>query len=234
MYVGESERAIRTVFERARNSAPSVIFFDEIDSLCPKRSQSSSDSSARVVNQLLTEMDGLEVKGKHVFVIGATNRPDIIDPAVLRPGRLDKILYLGFPSAAERAEILEAITRRGTRPPLAADVTAAAVAADARCEGLTGADLAALVREASVAALKDMMGGATGLSRRKRDFDGNPVLEEGGGGGGRNFAPEVTKTTTTSVSWKHFESAFKKLKPSVSKKDRILYEEIKTKAIDLN
>ena len=70
MYVGESERAIRTVFERARNSAPSVIFFDEIDSLCPKRSSSSSDSSARVVNQLLTEMDGLEVKGKHVFVIG--------------------------------------------------------------------------------------------------------------------------------------------------------------------
>ena len=70
MYVGESERAIRTVFERARNSAPSVIFFDEIDSLCPKRSLSSSDSSARVVNQLLTEMDGLEAKGKHVFVIG--------------------------------------------------------------------------------------------------------------------------------------------------------------------
>jgi len=234
MYVGESERAIRTVFERARNSAPSVIFFDEIDSLCPKRSASSSDSSARVVNQLLTEMDGLEVKGKHVFVIGATNRPDILDPAVLRPGRLDKILFVGFPSAAERAEILEAITRRGTRPPLAADVTPAAVAADARSEGLTGADLAALVREASVAALKDMMGGAsTGLSRRKRDFDGNPVLEGGGGGGG--VEPEVTMaTTTTAVSWKHFESAFKKLKPSVSKKDRVLYEEIRTKAIDLD
>jgi len=224
MYVGESERAIRTVFERARNSAPSVIFFDEIDSLCPKRSSSSSDSSARVVNQLLTEMDGLEVKGKHVFVIGATNRPDIIDPAVLRPGRLDKILFVGFPSAAERAEILEAITRHGTRPPLNLDVTTAAIAADERCEGLTGADMAALVREASVAALKEAMS-VRDLSRRKRDLDGNPVV-------GDVEAPPPSSSPTT-VSWKHFEMAFKKLKPSVSKKDRAMYEEIRTKAMDL-
>lgn len=239
MYVGESERAIRTVFERARNSAPSVIFFDEIDSLCPKRSLSSSDSSARVVNQLLTEMDGLEAKGKHVFVIGATNRPDIIDPAVLRPGRLDKILFVGFPSASERAEIFDALTRRGARPPLAADVSAAAIAADPRCDGLTGADLSALVREASVAALKEIMLGAKDLSRRKRDFDGNPV--RGGGGGGEaavlnsvdndNLSPESTPSTL--VAWNHFEIAFGKLKPSVSNKDRSMYEEIKSKAMDL-
>jgi len=226
MYVGESERAIRTVFERARNSAPSVIFFDEIDSLCPKRSSSSSDSSARVVNQLLTEMDGLEVKGKHVFVIGATNRPDIIDPAVLRPGRLDKILFVGFPSSAERAEILSAITRQGTRPPFAADVTPAAIATDERCEGLTGADLAALVREASVAALKAAMG-VRDLSRRKRDFEGNPVT------GGESSLETTAPAPSTCVSWQHFETAFKKLKPSVSKKDRVLYEEIRSKAMDL-
>jgi len=234
MYVGESERAIRTVFERARNSAPSVIFFDEIDSLCPKRSSASSDSSARVVNQLLTEMDGLEVKGKHVFVIGATNRPDIIDPAVLRPGRLDKILFVGFPSSTERAEILSAITRQGTRPPFATDVTSAAIATDPRCDGLTGADLAALVREASVSALKEAMS-VRDLSRRKRDFEGNPVEAVG-----ESSLTTTMMTTTTSspapsttVSWKHFETAFKRLKPSVSKNDRALYEEIRTKAMDL-
>jgi len=224
MYVGESERAIRTVFERARNSAPSVIFFDEIDSLCPKRSSSSSDSSARVVNQLLTEMDGLEVKGKHVFVIGATNRPDIIDPAVLRPGRLDKILFVGFPSLTERAEILSAITRQGTKPPFATDVTPTAIAADDRCEGLTGADLAALVREASVTALKEAMC-VKDSSRRKRDFEGNPVTE--------SSSEPAAPAPSTSVSWKHFESAFKKLKPSVSKKDRVMYEEIRSKAMNL-
>jgi ribosome biogenesis ATPase len=93
-YVGASEQAVRKVFERARSSAPCVIFFDELDALCPKRGNSSEGSqvSERVVNQLLTEMDGLEGR-KQVFVIAATNRPDIIDPAMLRPGRLDKLLY---------------------------------------------------------------------------------------------------------------------------------------------
>lgn len=85
-YVGESERAVRQVFQRARNSAPCVIFFDEFDSLCPKRSDTGdSGSSMRVVNQLLTEMDGIEDR-KGVFLMAATNRPDIVDPAVMRPG----------------------------------------------------------------------------------------------------------------------------------------------------
>ena len=159
-------------------------------------------------------------------VVGATNRPDIIDPAVLRPGRLDKILFVGFPSAAERAEILEAITRHGTRPPLNCDVTTAAIAADERCEGLTGADMAALVREASVAALKEAMS-VRDLSRRKRDLDGNPVV------GDVDAPPPSASSSPTTVSWKHFEMAFKKLKPSVSKKDRAMYEEIRTKAVDL-
>lgn len=225
MYVGESERAIRTVFERARNSAPSVIFFDEIDSLCPKRSTSSSDSSARVVNQLLTEMDGLETKGRHVFVIGATNRPDILDPAVLRPGRLDKTLFVGFPSAEERSEILTAITRGGTRPPLGSDVVLPSIAADDCCEGLTGADLAALVREAAVAALRDAMG--TRDLSRKRDYNGSTVQSA------LPNTPSNSPSTLTTVCLRHFEIAFSKLKPSVSKKDRAIYEEIRTKALDL-
>lgn len=111
MYVGESERAVRQCFQRAKNSAPCVIFFDEFDALCPKRSNRSENTSgARVVNQLLTEMDGVEDR-RGVFLMAATNRPDMIDGAVLRPGRLDKILYVGLPEAVEREDILRALTK---------------------------------------------------------------------------------------------------------------------------
>lgn len=111
MYVGESERAVRQCFQRGRNSAPCVIFFDEFDALCPKRSGSSdSQAGSRVVNQLLTEMDGVEER-KGVFIMAASNRPDMIDPAVLRPGRLDKILYVGLPEKQDRFEILQAQTK---------------------------------------------------------------------------------------------------------------------------
>lgn len=100
-YVGESEKAVRQLFKRARASAPCVIFFDELDSLCPKRGSENNTSSERVVNQLLTEMDGLDER-RDVFVIAATNRPDIIDPAMLRPGRLDKLLYVPLPNKQDR------------------------------------------------------------------------------------------------------------------------------------
>lgn len=100
-YVGESEKAVRQLFKRANSSAPCVIFFDELDSLCPKRGSENNTSSERVVNQLLTEMDGLEER-RGVFVIAATNRPDIIDPAMLRPGRLDKLLYVPLPTKEDR------------------------------------------------------------------------------------------------------------------------------------
>jgi ribosome biogenesis ATPase len=104
-YVGESEKAVRMLFKRAMSSAPCVIFFDELDSLCPKRGSENNSSSERVVNQLLTEMDGLEER-RGVFVIAATNRPDIIDPAMLRPGRLDKLLYVPLPTKEDRLQIL--------------------------------------------------------------------------------------------------------------------------------
>uniref|UniRef100_A0A8C0IZ47 Nuclear VCP like n=1 Tax=Chelonoidis abingdonii TaxID=106734 RepID=A0A8C0IZ47_CHEAB len=110
MYVGESERAVRQVFQRARNSAPCVIFFDEVDALCPRRSDREAGASVRVVNQLLTEMDGLENR-QQVFIMAATNRPDIIDPAILRPGRLDKTLYVGLPPPVDRLAILKTITK---------------------------------------------------------------------------------------------------------------------------
>ncbi|CAI9601577.1 unnamed protein product [Staurois parvus] len=136
MYVGESERAVRQVFQRASNSSPCVIFFDEIDALCPRRSGHESGASVRVVNQLLTEMDGLESR-RQVFIMAATNRPDIIDPAILRPGRLDKTLYVGLPPPADRLAILRTITKNGARPPLASDVDLEMIAYDERCDCFT-------------------------------------------------------------------------------------------------
>ncbi|NXC36004.1 NVL protein, partial [Campylorhamphus procurvoides] len=156
MYVGESERAVRQVFQRARNSAPCVIFFDEVDALCPRRSDREVRASVRVVNQLLTEMDGLENR-QQVFIMAATNRPDIIDPAILRPGRLDKTLYVGLPPPEDRLAILKTITKDGTRPPLDSDVSLEEIAYSQHCDCYTGADLSALVREASICALRQEM-----------------------------------------------------------------------------
>jgi len=152
-FVGESERGVRRVFERARSSAPCIIFFDELDSLCPRRGNDGGGSgvSERVVNQLLTEMDGLEER-RNVFVIAATNRPDIIDPAMLRPGRLDKLLYVPLPEADDRASILKTCVRN---TPISDDVHIEEIAHDDRLEGFTGADLSSLVREAAVNAIRN-------------------------------------------------------------------------------
>ncbi|XP_019372060.1 PREDICTED: nuclear valosin-containing protein-like isoform X4 [Gavialis gangeticus] len=166
MYVGESERAVRQVFQRARNSAPCVIFFDEVDALCPRRSDREAGASVRVVNQLLTEMDGLENR-QQVFIMAATNRPDIIDPAILRPGRLDKTLYVGLPPPADRFAILKTITKDGTQPPLDTDVNLEVIAYDQRCDCYTGADLSALVREASICALRQEMALQKSKSRKE-------------------------------------------------------------------
>uniref|UniRef100_A0A8C9S342 Nuclear VCP like n=1 Tax=Scleropages formosus TaxID=113540 RepID=A0A8C9S342_SCLFO len=149
MYVGESERAVR-----------------QIDALCPRRSGHESGASVRVVNQLLTEMDGLETR-RQVFIMAATNRPDIIDPAVLRPGRLDKTLYVGLPLPSDRHAILLTVTKGGMRPPLEADVNLEEIAYDERCDYHT--------------------------------FSSNSVVD-------------------IRVSRQNFEDAFKKVRPSVSKK----------------
>jgi ribosome biogenesis ATPase len=152
-YVGESEKAVRSLFKRANSSAPCVIFFDELDSLCPKRGSENNSSSERVVNQLLTEMDGLEDRDG-VYVIAATNRPDIIDPAMLRPGRLDKLLYVPLPSKEDRLEILKTACRK---VPISSDVNLQEIAFDAACQGYSGADLAALVREAQLNTLREVV-----------------------------------------------------------------------------
>lgn len=157
-YVGESERAVRQVFSRARAASPCVLFFDEMDALAPRRGADSANASAeRVVNQLLTEMDGMEGR-QGVYLVAATNRPDMIDPALLRPGRLDKILYVPLPPPHGRASILRALVRR---TPLAADVDIDSVATSEALTGFSGADMAALLREACVEALKEAMAGGS-------------------------------------------------------------------------
>lgn len=151
-YVGESERAVRVVFDRARSSQPCVIFFDELDSLCPKRGSSSEGGvSERVVNQLLTEMDGMESR-KGVFIIAATNRPELIDPAMMRPGRLDKLLYVPLPTPEDRVSILQTLA---VKVNLAPDVNLETIARSPKADGFSGADCAALLREAGLAVLRD-------------------------------------------------------------------------------
>lgn len=221
MYVGESERAVRQCFQRARNSAPCVIFFDEFDSLCPKRSDSGEGgASMRVVNQLLTEMDGIEGR-LGVFLMAASNRPDMVDPAVLRPGRLDKILYVGLPKTEDRSDILRALTKvnkisislkqisyksflfqNGTMPAFADDVKLDELAE--LTDNFTGADLAGLVRQASLQALKDS------VSNQMDNSDTN-----------ENDDLRVTR--------QHFLNAIGQTKPSVSCEDQKHYEKLRLK-----
>jgi ribosome biogenesis ATPase len=219
MFVGESESRVRQVFARARASAPCVIFFDELDALCPKRSSgfegsggSGNGVSERVVNQLLTELDGLESR-RDVYIIAATNRLELIDDAMLRPGRLGNLLYVPLPTAADRVSILQALTRKvamerfdpnavpidlGSQenPPPSEGVKLEQVAHDPRCEGFSGADLAALVREAGLAVIKE-------ISAREESGTAAPIVEE------------IIK-----IKARHFEKAFEKIKPSVNKSDR--------------
>uniref|UniRef100_A0A2M4AHW5 Putative nuclear aaa atpase vcp subfamily protein n=1 Tax=Anopheles triannulatus TaxID=58253 RepID=A0A2M4AHW5_9DIPT len=211
MYVGESERAVRQCFQRARNSAPCVIFFDEFDALCPKRSDTASNSAGtRVVNQLLTEMDGIEER-RGVFLMAATNRPDIVDPAVLRPGRLDKILYVGLPALTDRVDILRALTKNRTQPPLADDVEFEKVAE--LTEGYTGADLAGLVRQASLQTLKDSIVEAGA----QEDADDDMQL----------VGTDVE--TLLRVRMNHFLEAIRNIKPSVNAEDKKHYEKLRLK-----
>ncbi len=149
-WVGESEKAIREIFRRARQYAPAIIFFDEIDAIAPIRGVSvDTHVTERIVSQLLTELDGIETL-ENVIVIAATNRPDMVDPALLRPGRLDKLIFVPPPDKKSRLQILKIHTRN---MPLSEDVSLEYIATIT--EGYTGADLEALVREAGLRALRE-------------------------------------------------------------------------------
>jgi transitional endoplasmic reticulum ATPase len=193
-WVGESEKAIREIFRKARQVAPCIVYFDEIDAIAPKRGGDIGDSHVadRVVNQLLTEMDGIEdLKG--VVVIAATNRPDMLDPALLRPGRFDRLIYIPPPDARAREEIFK-IHLRGK--PLDKDVDLQKLVS--LTEGYTGADIAALCNTAALIALRDFL-------------NKYPKPEEA-----RKHVEELKITMT------HFEEALKKVRP-MSKAEYELY-----------
>ncbi|XP_054620277.1 peroxisome biogenesis factor 1 isoform X2 [Dunckerocampus dactyliophorus] len=150
-YIGASEKGVRDVFQRAQAAKPCVLFFDEFDSLAPRRGHDSTGVTDRVVNQLLTQLDGAEgLKG--VYVLAATSRPDLIDPALLRPGRLDKSLYCPPPEQEDRLAILKVLS---AGVPMAADVDLEMLAA--QTEGFTGADLKALLYNAQLEALNNSL-----------------------------------------------------------------------------
>lgn len=147
-WVGESERAVREMFQRARSVAPAIIFFDEVDALAPTRGGSVESATDRVVAQILTELDGIEDL-KSVWIVAATNRPDMVDPALIRPGRLDRMIYVPPPDESSRLEILRATC---SQMPLAPDVDLARIAS--LTEGFSGADLSGLARTAGLSVIR--------------------------------------------------------------------------------
>jgi len=205
MWFGESEANVREIFDKARAAAPCVLFFDELDSIAKARGTSAGDSggSDRVLNQLLTEMDGMGAK-KNVFVIGATNRPDQIDPALMRPGRLDQLIYIPLPDQASRLNVLKASLRRS---PVAADVDLEYMAQVTN--GYSGADLTEICQRACKLAIresieKERMRGAAGDTQDSMmDIETDPV-------------PEITRA--------HFEEAMKFARRSVSDADVRRYD----------
>jgi transitional endoplasmic reticulum ATPase len=155
-WVGESERAVRELFRRAREAAPTLVFLDEVDALAPIRGQATDGGTTdRVVAALLTELDGVESL-RNVVVIGATNRPDLIDPALLRPGRLERLVYVPPPDSEARAAILRASSRNVPLDP-SVDLTALGESLD----GFSAADCAALIREAALVAMRESLEAST-------------------------------------------------------------------------
>merc|ERR1719357_2315662 len=207
MWFGESEANVREIFDKARQAAPCVLFFDELDSIAKARGGNVGDGGGaadRVINQILTEMDGMSSK-KNVFIIGATNRPDIIDPAILRPGRLDQLIYIPLPDEKSRISILKANLRKS---PISKDVDLDFLAK--MTNGFSGADLTEICQRACKLAIRESIENEI---RRERERQTNPSameVEED------DPVPEIRKD--------HFEEAMRFARRSVSDNDIRKYE----------
>jgi len=192
-----------TFFDKARQAAPCVLFFDELDSIAGSRGGHVGDAGGagdRVVNQLLTEMDGMESK-KSVFIIGATNRPDIIDPALMRPGRLDQLIYIPLPDFKSRVEVFRAVLRKS---PVAKDVDIEFLAT--KTEGFSGADITEICQRATQLAIRESIEKEAELIER-----GEMEVENV-----EDPVPEITR--------KHFALSMKTARRSVSDGDLRKYE----------
>lgn len=210
MWFGESEANVREVFDKARSAAPCVLFFDELDSIGQSRGTSMGDAGGagdRVMNQLLTEIDGVGPK-KNLFFIGATNRPDILDEALLRPGRLDQLIYIPLPDLPSRLSILRASLRKS---PLARDVDLNYIANIT--EGFSGADLTEICHRAAKSAIRESIQAEAKIKAMK---ELNPSYQTRG-----DPVPEINR--------RHFEEALKGAVRSVSKTDLDRFENFRKK-----
>mmetsp|Transcript_27204 Transcript_27204/g.59421 ORF Transcript_27204/g.59421 Transcript_27204/m.59421 type:complete len:817 (+) Transcript_27204:164-2614(+) len=206
MWFGESEANVREIFDKARGSAPCVLFFDELDSIAVQRGSSVGDAGGaadRVLNQLLTEMDGMNSK-KTVFIIGATNRPDIIDPALLRPGRLDQLIYIPLPDDKSRLQIFKSVLRKS---PVAPDVDFDLLTK--HTHGFSGADITEICQRACKSAIRENI--ERDLDRERRRAENPDLMEDD-----VDEVPCITKA--------HFEEAMRYARRSVSDADIRKYQ----------
>ncbi|KZV34745.1 cell division cycle protein 48 [Dorcoceras hygrometricum] len=204
MWFGESEANVREIFDKARQSAPCVLFFDELDSIATQRGNSVGDAGGaadRVLNQLLTEMDGMTAK-KTVFIIGATNRPDIIDPALLRPGRLDQLIYIPLPDENSRLQIFKACLRRS---PVSRDIDLSALAR--HTHGFSGADITEICQRACKYAIRENI--ERDIQRERKKNENPEAMEE---------------DDVSEIRAAHFEESMKYARRSVSDADIRKYQ----------
>jgi len=208
MWFGESEANVRETFDKARQAAPCILFFDELDSIAVKRGSGAGGEGGaagdRVMNSLLTEMDGMGSK-KQVFVIGATNRPDIIDTALMRPGRLDQMIFCPMPDEESRKSILKATLRKS---PVAADVDLDFLAS--KTDKYSGADLTEICQRAAKLAIREDI---------EKDIERMRIKEEMG----EEAMDEDADETVPEIGRKHFEIAMRESRRSVSDADLMKY-----------
>lgn len=212
MWFGESEANVREVFDKARQSAPCVLFFDELDSIGIQRGSGNGgggEASDRVINQLLTEMDGIGSK-KSVFIIGATNRPDILDDALLRPGRLDQLVYIPLPDLKSRISILKSVLRK---VPIDQNVCIEFIAK--MCEKFSGADLKELCNQICKSAIKEAIEAELSKKSLMKDGKGEDL--------------DLGEDPVPTLSRRHFEYGLANCRMSVGDADLNKYEEFKRK-----
>jgi transitional endoplasmic reticulum ATPase len=213
-YFGESEANVRELFDKARAASPCILMFDEIDSIAKARGSGGaggSEAGDRVINQILTEIDGVGAR-KNVFVIGATNRPDVLDPAIIRPGRLDQLIYIPLPDLKSRIAIFKAALRKApVDPKLNIEVLARST------QGFSGADIAEIVTSASKLAIREAI---MATEERKAKIESGEVEDDG-------TANEIAGKMLIGKS--HFNFAMSRARRSVSEKDLVLYQEFSEK-----
>jgi len=227
MWFGESEANVRGIFDKARQASPCVLFFDELDSIARSRGSSIGDACGagdRVINQILTEMDGIGAK-KNVFIIGATNRPDIIDPAILRPGRLDQLIYIPLPDLPARLDVLKSCLRKS---PIAKEVDLDYIAQ--HTEGFSGADLAEICQRACKLAVRECIEEETKrMMEKEKNSEGMETDKEEEQQQQQQKEKEEEEEEeefdpVPEVGKKHFEEAMKYARRSVSDNDMRKYE----------